>query len=107
MTEEIIMTITDSAGRSGIVSGTNPRRATVSAINCIGKPNSAYLVGGVLDVDTSFRYVTGFTASGAWQVNRRNRSTNVVTSARPDNNPSYSFTTTDALRAARGTLTYD
>ena len=107
MTEDILITIVSSNGLPGIVSGTNPRRISVSAIDCLGKPGSQWLIGGVLDVDASYRYITGTRATGEWQVNRRNRSTNVVTSARPLNNPLYTFTNLATLRADRESLIYD
>jgi hypothetical protein len=107
MTEDIIITIVSSNGLPGIVSGTNPRRISVSAIDCLGKPGSGWLVGGILDVDASYRYITGMRSNGEWQVNRRDRSTSVVTSARPSNNPLYTFTSQESLRAARASLIYD
>ena len=67
---------------------------------------SAWLSDGQLDVDTVYRYITGFQADGGWQVNRRHRTTKVVTVATAANNPTYTFTDQTALRAARGTLIY-
>ena len=71
-----------------------------------GGGGSSWLTNGQLDVDTTYRYITGFQPDGDWQVNRRHRTTKVLTIATAANNPGYTYTNQTALRAARATLTY-
>lgn len=106
----LVLVETSASAPNVTVQDAAPLRVTIGAgvgpQGPAGGGGASWLTDGLLDVDAGYRYITGFTADGHWQVNRRDRTTKILTVAKATNNPTYTFTTQAQLRADRGTLIY-